>query len=76
MCECKNFGLEPLAMVKVTCTAFGDVTFQFKAYHYTYFTYLCWKTSPQRYHVMRLVGETSWQESDQSDNFDRAVEVP
>jgi len=37
---------------------------------------LCWKTSPQRYHVMRLVGETSWQESDQSENFDRAVEVP
>ena len=35
-----------------------------------------WKTSPQRYHVMRLVGETSWQESDQSDNFGRAVEVP
>ena len=31
----------------------------------------CWKTSPQRYHVMRLVGESSWQESDQSDNFDR-----
>ena len=31
----------------------------------------CWKTSPQRYHVMRLVGEISWQESDQSDNFDR-----
>jgi len=37
---------------------------------------VCWKTSPQRYHVMRLVGETSWQESDQLDNFDRAVEVP
>ena len=27
-------------MVKVTCTAFGDVTFQSKAYHYTYFIYL------------------------------------
>jgi hypothetical protein len=38
--------------------------------------YLCWKTSPQQYHVMRLVGETSWQESDQLDNFDCAVEVP
>ena len=36
----------------------------------------CWKTSPQRYHVMRLVRGTSWQESDQSDNFDRTVEVP
>ena len=36
----------------------------------------CWKTSPQRYHVMRLVRGTSWQESDQSDNFDHAVEVP
>ena len=35
----------------------------------------CWKTSPQRYHVMRLVGEISWQESDQSDNFDCTVEV-
>ena len=33
--------------------------------------HLCWKTSPQRYHVMRLVKESSWQESDQSDNFDR-----
>jgi len=31
----------------------------------------CWKTSPQQYHVMRLVGETSWQGSDQSDNFNR-----
>ena len=31
----------------------------------------CWKTSLQRYHVMRLVGESSWQESHQSDNFDR-----
>jgi len=30
----------------------------------------CWKTSPQRYHVMRL-GRTSWQESDQLENFDR-----
>jgi len=29
----------------------------------------CWKTSPQRYHVMRL-GRTSWQESDQLENFD------
>jgi hypothetical protein len=36
----------------------------------------CWKTSPQRYYVMRLVRGTSWQESDQLDNFDRAVEVP
>ena len=27
--------------------------------------YTCWKTSPQRYHVMRLVGEGSWQESEQ-----------
>ena len=35
------------------------------------FAYPGWKTSPQRYHVMRLVGESSWQESDQSDNFDR-----
>jgi len=32
---------------------------------------ICWKTSPQRYHVMRLVGDISWQESDQLDNFDR-----
>jgi len=31
----------------------------------------CWKTSPQRYHVMRLVGDISWQEFDQSDNFNR-----
>ena len=38
-------------------------------------TYNCWKTSPQRYHVMRLAGGTSWQESDQSDNFDCTVEV-
>jgi len=30
----------------------------------------CWKTSPQQYHVMRL-GRTSWQESDQLENFDR-----
>ena len=37
---------------------------------------MCWKTSPQRYHVMRLVRGTSWQESDQSDNFDCTVEVP
>jgi len=33
----------------------------------------CWKTSPQRHHVMRLVREISWQESDQSDNFDRRL---
>ena len=32
---------------------------------------LCWKTSPQRYHVMRLMGDISWQEFDQLDNFDR-----
>jgi len=39
----------------------------------------CWKTSPQLYRVMRLVGESSWQESDQSDNFDRwskFLEIP
>jgi len=30
----------------------------------------CWKTSPQQYHVIRLVGDISWQEFNQSDNFD------
>ena len=29
----------------------------------------CQKTSPQRYYVIRLVGEISWQESNQLDNF-------
>jgi len=33
----------------------------------------CWKTSPQQYHVMRLVGDISWQEFDQLDNFDRRL---
>ena len=28
-----------------------------------------WKTSPQQYHVIRLMGGISWQESNQSDNF-------
>jgi len=36
-----------------------------------YAIYICWKTSPQRYYIIRLIGEISWQKFNQLDNFNR-----